>query len=91
MTGDLKSKKFTINDDIIFFDSDVFCDFTESNVISILNCYYRENEQLNSQLEYIQSSISKAIKHQKTGLGQKALKEVIADYNEWLIGHKKEE
>ena len=59
-------------------------------LICLLNDLYEENEQLKSQLDYIQSSISKAIKHQKTELGQKALKEIIADYNEWLIGHKKD-
>lgn len=49
-----------------------------------------ENEQLKKQLDYIQNSINTHIKHQKTELGQKALKEIIKDYNEWLIGHKGE-
>lgn len=48
----------------------------------------KENEQLKQQLNYIQNSISEHIKHQKTELGQKALKEIIEDYNEWLLGHK---
>lgn len=47
-----------------------------------------ENEQLKQELDYIQNSISEHIKHQKTELGQKALKEIIEDYNEWLLGHK---
>ncbi len=47
-----------------------------------------ENEQLKQQLNYIQNSINEHIKHQKTELGQKALKEIIEDYNEWLLGHK---
>lgn len=47
-----------------------------------------ENEQLKQQLNYIQNSISENIKHQKTELGQKALKEIIVDYNEWMLGHK---
>lgn len=47
-----------------------------------------KNEQLQQQLNYIQNSISEHIKHQKTELGQKALKEIIEDYNEWLLGHK---
>lgn len=47
-----------------------------------------ENEQLKKQLEHIQNSITEHIKHQKTELGQKALKEIIADYNEWMLGHK---
>ena len=46
------------------------------------------NEQLKRELDYIQNSITEHIKHQKTELGQKALKEVIKDYNEWLLGHK---
>ena len=47
-----------------------------------------ENKQLKQQLNYIQNSISEHIKHQKTELGQKALREIIEDYNEWLLGHK---
>lgn len=47
-----------------------------------------ENEQLKKQLNYIQNLISEHIKHQKTELGQKALQEIIQDYNEWLLGHK---
>lgn len=48
-----------------------------------------ENEQLKKQLDYIQNSINEHIKHQKTELGQKALQEIIEDYNEWLLGHKR--
>lgn len=48
-----------------------------------------ENKQLKQQLNYIQNSISEHIKHQKTELGQKALQEIIEDYNEWLLGHKR--
>lgn len=47
-----------------------------------------ENEELKQQLNYIQNSISEHIKHQKTELGQKALKEIIEEYNEWLLGYK---
>jgi len=47
-----------------------------------------ENEQLKTQLNYIQNLITEHIEHQKTELGQKALKEIIEDYNEWLLGHK---
>lgn len=47
-----------------------------------------ENKQLKQQLDYIQNSISHHIEHQKTEVGQKALKEIIKDYNEWLLGHK---
>ena len=48
----------------------------------------KENEELKQELAYIQNSITEHIKHQKTELGQKALKEIIEDYNEWLLGHK---
>lgn len=49
---------------------------------------WKENEQLKEQLNYIQNSINNAIKHQKTELQVKTLKEIIQDYNEWLLGHK---
>lgn len=49
----------------------------------------KENRQLKQQFNYIQNSISEHIKHQKTELGQKALQEIIEDYNEWLLGHKR--
>lgn len=49
---------------------------------------YEQKEQLKQQLDYIQNSISEHIKHQKTELGQNTLKEIIEDYNEWLLGHK---
>ena len=48
----------------------------------------KENHMLKQQFNYIQNSISEHIKHQKTELGQKALQEIIADYNEWMLGHK---
>ena len=50
--------------------------------------YRQQNQNLQEQLDYIQNSISEHIKHQKTELGQKALQEIIADYNEWMLGHK---
>ena len=53
-----------------------------------LNLLAEENKQLKKQLDYIQNSISNAIKHQKTEIGQKALMEVIGDYNEWMLGHR---
>ena len=49
----------------------------------------KENKQLKQQFNYIQNSIIEHIKHQKTELGQKALQEIIEDYNEWLLGHKR--
>lgn len=57
-------------------------------LVDLLNALYEENEQLKQQFKYIQNSISEHIKHQKTELGQKALQEIIEDYNEWLLGHK---
>lgn len=50
--------------------------------------YRQENENLKKQLDYIQNSINEHIKHQKTELGQKALRKIIEDYNEWMLGHK---
>ena len=50
--------------------------------------YRQQNQNLQKQLDYIQNSITNAIKHQKTELGQKALQEIIQDYNEWMLGHK---
>ena len=47
----------------------------------------KENKQLKERLDYIQSSITEAINHSKTGLEQKALKKVIEDYNEYMLGH----
>lgn len=54
----------------------------------IINELHDKNKQIKKELDYIQNSISNAIKHQKTELGQKALQEIIADYNEWMLGHK---
>ena len=62
---------------------------TDEDVIVLLADLTAENKQLKQQLDYIQNSISNAIKHQKTELQQKALKEVIKDYNEWMLGHKR--
>ena len=48
----------------------------------------KENEQLKLQLDYIQLSITEAIQHSKTELEQDALKKVIENYNEYMLGHK---
>lgn len=45
-------------------------------------------KDLEEQLNLLQNLISDAIQHQKTELGQKVLKEIIRDYNEFLLGHK---
>ena len=50
--------------------------------------YRQENENLKKQLDYIQNLISNSIEHQKTELAAKALKEIIEDYNEWMLGHR---
>lgn len=60
-------------------------------VRDLLNKLNDENEQIKQELDYIQNSITEHIKHQKTELGQKALKEVIKDYNEAMLGHKGDE
>ena len=54
----------------------------------IINELHDKNKQIKKELDYIQNSITNAIKHQKTELGQKALQEIIQDYNEWMLGHK---
>ena len=33
------NKKFTVKDDILFYGDELYCDFTEQNIISILNHY----------------------------------------------------
>lgn len=43
---------------------------------------------LMDQLNYIQNLITDKIKHQKTKIGEKVLKEIIENYNEWILGHK---
>lgn len=54
----------------------------------ILEGLFDKSEQTAEQLNYIQNSISNAIKHQKSKIGEEALREVIEDYNEWMLGHK---
>ena len=44
--------------------------------------------RLEEQLDYIQNSITLKLLNQKTKIGEKALKEVVQDYNEWMLGHK---
>jgi len=62
--------------------------YTAKEIVDELNSLAEENEQLKQQFNYIQNSISEHIKHQKTELGQKALQEIIEDYNEWLLRHE---
>lgn len=40
------------------------------------------------EFNYIQNSIADKIKNQKTKIGEKALREVIEDYNKWMLGEK---
>lgn len=61
---------------------------TASDLCGLLNKQQATISALKKQLDYLQNSISNAIQHQKTELGQKALKEIISNYNEWLLGHK---
>ena len=60
------------------------------SLLVLINDLYNCAEQSKKQLEYIQNSISEHIKHQKTEIGKNALKEIIQDYNEWMLGHKGE-
>ena len=58
-----------------------------------LNHLQQQEKQIKAgaeQLNYIQNSITNAIKNQKTKIGEKALRDVIEDYNEWMLGHKEE-
>ena len=75
----------------IFFnelDSAICLNGALGDIVNLLNYLSNENELLKTEIDYIQNSISEHIKHQKTELGQKALKEIIEDYNNWLLGHK---
>jgi hypothetical protein len=40
------------------------------------------------ELDYLQDLISNSIENQKTEIGKKALRQIIEDYNEWILGHK---
>ena len=101
MVGDMMTtKRFTVPIKYVHSHSKIQLNgepLTNAELVRILNTNdgaFVENffltqkiEQLQKELEYIQNSITEHIKHQKTELGQKALKEIIADYNEWMLGH----
>ena len=70
-------------------DKEMMEDRDFADFIDFVEDVCKENEQLKQQFNYIQNSISEHIKHQKTELGQKALQEIIREYNEWLLGHKR--
>ena len=55
---------------------------------TILEGLFDKSEQTAEQLNYIMNSISNALEHQKSKIGQKALQGIIEDYNEWMLGHK---
>ena len=40
------------------------------------------------ELDYLKDLISNSIENQKTEIGKKALRQVIEDYNEWMLAHK---
>lgn len=63
---------------------------TNKEVIDLLYDINAEREQLQKELNFIQSTISDEIKHQKTEIGKKALKKIIAKYNDYLLGHERE-
>ena len=58
------------------------------HLFEVLESLFQSWKIAEEQLNYIQNSISNAIKHQKTKIGEEALREVIGDYNEWMLGHK---
>ena len=58
------------------------------HLFEVLESLFQSWKIAEEQLNYIQNSISNAIKHQKTKIGEEALREVIRDYNEWMLGHK---
>ena len=62
---------------------------SSEKLCDILNELTDENKQLKQELDYIQDLITYHIEHQKTELGQKVLREIIRDYNAWLLGHKR--
>ena len=58
---------------------------------------YYENLGLKQQLEatveevdYLQTSIDEAISNQETDIGKNALREVIRNYNMYMLGHRKD-
>ena len=77
-----ENENLNLNYKELRYANDIYCQKIDS--------LKKENKQIKKQLDYIQNSINTHIKHQKTELGQKALKEIIQDYNEWLLGHKGE-
>ena len=54
---------------------------------TILEELYNHAMKKSEQLDYIQNSITNALEHQKTKIGEKTLREVIKDYNTWIAGH----
>ena len=69
--------------------------YSVEELVALLNVLNNEidelkndNARLEEQLNYIQDSITEKIKHQKIKISENALKEVIKDYNEWILGHK---
>lgn len=54
----------------------------ETEALMYYNLWLGTKEQLN----YLQDLISDSIENQKTEIGKKALKQVIEDYNRWMLG-----
>ena len=44
--------------------------------------------ELQKELDYLKDLILDSIENQKTEIGKKALRQVIEDYNEWMLAHK---
>ena len=64
----------------------------ENTILKLENRLLKDaNEDVELQLDYIQSSITEAIKNSKTTLEQKALKKIIEKYNGYILRSKQEE
>lgn len=93
MTG-----KFTIENNIIYFDGDVCGDFTEQNVLSILNTEYDTIQWLKHDIKEIQINCIECDAKQEKEIGQLKLREhdlalelnALVDENECLKSQIKE-
>lgn len=61
--------------------------FVVDEEIEIL-MYYNLWIGAKKELDYLKALISNSIEDQKTEIGKKALRQVIEDYNEWMLAYK---
>ena len=59
------------------------------NLTMYMNVLEDENKSLTFELNHLKEIIYDASNHQKTRPGQKALQDVIKEYNDYLLGHEK--